>query len=123
MDKGKVLEYVEGAYQSLLSPKSPKGVQEWHGRERAVLFEQRRVGKEEYRDRVKSVKGKKVKQVFENTQAPLMLQLMRQAGMKKVITQFIRKVFSKVGSILMVLIFRVCTKSYHVKTIWQLRVR
>ena len=41
VDKGRVLEYVEGAYQSLLSCKNPGGVQKWHQRQRKRLREQK----------------------------------------------------------------------------------
>ena len=37
MDKGKVVPYVEGAYQALLGCKSPQGVKEWHKSQRRKL--------------------------------------------------------------------------------------
>ena len=95
MDKGKVVPYVECAYQALLGCKSPQGVKEWHKSQRRKLGEQKELGNKDYKSWVKGIKDKKVKQVSENIQVPLMLKLMKQAGMKQVTIEFIRKVFTE----------------------------
>ena len=59
------------------------------------LPQQKSDGEKEYQAWVASVKDKKVKQVLEKIQVPLMLQLMKQAGMKKMTIEFIRKVFTE----------------------------
>ena len=95
MDKGKVAPYVDGAYQSLLECKSPSGVKVWHKGQRRKLSDQKQSGRKEYKSWVKGIKDNKVKQVSEKIQVPLMLKLMKQAGMKPVTIEFIRKVFSE----------------------------
>ena len=75
MDKGKVVPYVEGAYQSLLECKSPSGVKAWHKGQRSKLSEQKESGRKEYKSWVKGIKDNKVQQVSEKIQAPLMLKL------------------------------------------------
>ena len=95
MEKGKVLDYVEGAYQSLLTCKNPGGVKKWHQRQRKKFGEQNCNGKKECKDWVNTVKDKKVRQVSEKIQVPLMSQLMRKAGMKGVAFELICKVLTK----------------------------
>ena len=95
MGKGKVVPYVEVASQSLLLGKTPEGVQRWHRRQRRKLTTHKVEGQREYNSWVQSVKDKRVRQVSEKIQVPLMLQLMKQAGMEKMTIEFIRKVFTE----------------------------
>ena len=93
--KGSVQQYVEQVFQKLHGCKSPDGVHKWvHSQQRKLLQEKlkHRVATERWK---RSMKDLQVKQVSGGLQVPLMLTLMRQAGMSDTTVEFVRCVFTE----------------------------
>ena len=93
--KGSVIQYVERAFQKLHSCKSPAGVEKWVDSQKRTLLQEKlkhRVQTERWK---RSMTDLQVKQVSGGLQVPLMLTLMRQAGMSASTVEFVRTIFTE----------------------------
>ena len=89
-----MLPYVEKALQKLKSKGSPNAVKQWHRDMQKSLQVQKFKFKGARQKWLASVTDPKVKSVVQGIQLPLMVDLMRQAGMKPQTIQFVRKAFT-----------------------------
>lgn len=94
LDKGKVLQYVEQAYQKIAATGPPEEFKEWQHSQQQKLSKQKLNEKESTRKWLGTVRDSKVKGVVQGLQIPLMLKLMKQAVMKDVTVKFIDKMFT-----------------------------
>lgn len=82
------------AYQKVAATGSPEKLKAWQQSQQEKLPKQKLQEKESTRKWLWSVKDSKVKGVVQGLQIPLMLKLMKQAGMKDVTVKFMDKVLT-----------------------------